>query len=43
VDKNAYNGPKQGGAIQNTGDGGSAVWQNSLVPTEREALKKYFK
>jgi hypothetical protein len=43
VDKNAYNGPKQGGNLQNTGDGGSAVWQNSLVPAEREALKKYFK
>lgn len=43
VDKNAYKGPTQGGTIQNTGDGGSAVWQNSLVPTEREALKKYFK
>jgi len=43
VDKNAYKGPTQGGMIQNTGDGGSAVWQNSLVPTEREALKKYFK
>ncbi len=43
VDKNAYTGPKQGGAIQNSGDGGSAVWQNSLVPAEREALKKYFK
>jgi hypothetical protein len=43
VDKNAYQGPKDGGAIQNTGDGGSAVWQNSLVPAEREALKKYFK
>ena len=43
VDKNAYQGPKQGGAIQNAGDGGSAVWQNSLVPAEREVLKKYFK
>lgn len=43
VDKNAYNGPQQGGAIQNNGDGGAAVWQNSLLPTEREALKRYFK
>jgi hypothetical protein len=36
-------GMKQGGAIQNTGDGGAAVWQNSLMPAEREALKRYFK
>lgn len=43
VDKNAYNGPQQGGTIQNTGDGGAAVWQNSLLPSEREALKRYFK
>jgi len=43
VDKNAYQGPKQGGAIQNAGDGGSAVWQNSLLPSEREVLKRYFK
>lgn len=43
VDKDAYQGPKQGGAIQNSGDGGSAVWQNSLMPSEREVLKRYFK
>lgn len=43
VDKNVPTGPQQGGAIQNTGDGGAAVWQNSLLPTEREALKRYFK
>ena len=43
VDKNAYQGPKAGGAISNTGDGGAAVWQNSLLPSEREALKRYFK
>ena len=43
VDKNAFNGPQQGGAIQNSGDGGAAVWQNSLLPSEREALKRYFK
>jgi hypothetical protein len=43
VDKNAYQGPKQGGAIQNAGDGGSTVWQNSLMPAEREVLKRYFK
>jgi hypothetical protein len=43
VDKNGYTGPKQGGGIQSAGDGGAAVWQNSLMPAEREALKKYFK
>jgi hypothetical protein len=43
VDKNVYQGPKAGGAISNTGDGGAAVWQNSLLPSEREALKRYFK
>ena len=43
VDKNGYKGPQKGGALQNTGDGGAAVWQNSLLPSEREALKRYFK
>lgn len=43
VDKNGYKGPQQGGVIQNTGDGGAAVWQNSLLPEERETLKRYFK
>ncbi|RBP37691.1 hypothetical protein DES53_11373 [Roseimicrobium gellanilyticum] len=43
VDKNAYKGPQAGGTISNTGDGGAAVWQNSLLPSEREALKRYFK
>lgn len=43
VDENAYTGSKQGGTIQNAGDGGAAVWQNSLLPGEREALKRYFK
>jgi hypothetical protein len=43
VDQNGYTGPRDGGAIQNTGDGGAAVWQNSLLPSEREALKRYFK
>ena len=43
VDKNAYHGPKQGGGINGTGDGGTAVWQDSLMPSERATLKKYFK
>lgn len=42
VDKSAT-GIKKGGEIQNAGDGGAAVWQNSLMPSEREALKRYFK
>jgi len=43
VNKNGDTGSKQGGGIQGAGDGGAAVWQNSLMPAEREALKKYFK
>lgn len=43
VDEKGYRGPQQGGAVSGTGDGGAAVWQNSLLPGEREALKKYFK
>ncbi len=43
VDKNAYRGPQAGGGVSHTGDGGGAVWQNSLLPSEREALKRYFK
>ncbi len=43
VDKNAYTGPTDGGAIKDAGDGGAAVWQNSLLPSERDALKRYFK
>jgi len=29
--------------VQHSGDGGAAVWQNSLLPTERETLKRFFK
>lgn len=43
VDKNAYQGPRQAGGINGTGDGGTAVWQDSLMPSERATLKKYFK
>ena len=43
VDKNAYQGPRQGGGINGNGDGGTAVWQDSLMPSERATLKKYFK
>lgn len=43
VDPNAYQGTQQGGAASSPGDGGSAVWQNTLLPTERETLKRFFK
>jgi hypothetical protein len=43
VDPSTYSGPRQSGGIQNSGDGGAAVWQNSLMPGEREALRRYFK
>lgn len=43
VDPKAYQGPQQGGASATPGDGGQAVWQNSLVPAERETLKRFFK
>ena len=42
VDKNAAIGTA-GGAIQNAGEGGSAVWKETLVPAEREVLRRYFK
>ena len=42
VDKNAFKGPATGGAAT-VGEGGSAVWQNQLIPAERETLKRYFK
>ncbi len=42
VDPNAYRG-QSGGAIQNAGQGGEAVWKQSLLPAEREVLKRYFK
>jgi hypothetical protein len=42
VDKNGFKGPGAGGAAT-LGEGGSAVWQNQLIPAERETLKRYFK
>jgi hypothetical protein len=35
--------PQAGGDIGSVGDGGSAVWQNSLLPDERETLRRYFR
>ncbi len=43
VDPNAYQGPQQGGATASPGDGGNAVWQSTLLPAERETLKRFFK
>ncbi|MDB6120550.1 MAG: hypothetical protein JWO08_4331 [Verrucomicrobiaceae bacterium] len=42
VDKNAVLG-NAGGKIDSAGEGGSAVWKESLVPAEREVLRRYFK
>jgi len=42
VDKNAPTGPVEGGAISSAGQGGDAVWRDSLTPDEREVLQKYF-
>lgn len=39
----SYRGPGSSGAAAKPGDGGAAVWQNSLVPTERQTLQRYFK
>lgn len=38
-----FSGPKAGGGISNSGDGGAAVWRNSLLPAEREVLKRFYK
>jgi hypothetical protein len=43
VDPKNYEGPQQGGATATPGDGGAAVWQNTLIPAERETLKRFFK
>jgi hypothetical protein len=43
VDPKKYTGPQQGGTTASPGDGGSAVWQNALIPAERETLKRFFK
>ena len=42
VDENAKLNA-DGGTINSTGDGGAAVWKESLLPSEREVLKRYFK
>ncbi len=34
---------RTGGNTDNTGEGGERVWKNSLMPQEKNALKKFFK
>ena len=36
-------GPVEAGAVINNGQGGDAVWRESLLPEEKAVLKKYFK
>lgn len=43
VDPAAYAGPVSAGAISSQGVGGEAVWRDDLTPSEREALKRFFK
>jgi hypothetical protein len=42
VDKGAFQN-QSGGTLQTIGQGGDAVWTDSLLPSEREVLRKYFK
>ncbi len=36
-------GPREAGAVKSTGQGGDTVWRESLMPTEKAVLKRYFK
>jgi hypothetical protein len=42
VDKSPV-GPREAGAVGNTGEGGEQVWKENLSPEERAVLKRYFK
>lgn len=42
IDKNKR-GPQQAGAVKSTGQGGDTIWKESLLPAEKELLKRYFK
>ncbi|MEM7384120.1 MAG: hypothetical protein AAF514_04170 [Verrucomicrobiota bacterium] len=35
--------PQQGGEVRVRGQGGEQVWQEQLLPSEKEVLKRYFK
>ena len=43
VKKNAPQQAMAGGAINSTGEGGEAVWRDSLAPEDRDVLKRFFK
>jgi hypothetical protein len=43
VDPKNDTGSRQGGTTASPGDGGAAVWQNTLIPAERETLTRFFK
>ncbi|NNE91956.1 MAG: hypothetical protein HKN23_09945 [Verrucomicrobiales bacterium] len=36
-------GPTEAGAVKSKGQGGDTVWRDSLMPSEKAVLKKYFK
>lgn len=36
-------GPQQAGSVQSVGQGGDTVWKESLMPSEKKVLKRYFK
>jgi len=43
VDTHTPTGPVEAGAISSAGEGGEAVWRDSLTPDERQVLQNYFK
>lgn len=42
VDTKSYTGPTAGGAVTGTGDGGSAVQVNTLLPAEQATVRRFF-
>jgi len=42
IDK-SKRGPQQAGAVKSTGQGGDTIWKESLLPSEKKLLKRYFK
>jgi hypothetical protein len=43
VKKKAPKGPVTGGSIESNGQGGEAVWRDSLTPEEQKVLQRFFK
>jgi hypothetical protein len=39
----AFEFGRDGGAVVSTGEGGDRVWTQSLLPSERRVLQRYFK